>query len=354
MEASSGRVSPHLKDACLHDLNLLQTLCIGGQSFLELLARNENYFQAKPIASNQCEYRYTQHENMHKFKDFLVNSLNWPDNLADFITFYKGNGCSEFALFHAFRWEERGKGEFVLNGIMKPDPISFKNLIGYERQRKQVQDNTERLLQGLPAQNVLLYGDRGTGKSSTVKALVNEYGSQGIRLIQVPRTNIGGLQMAMSTLRNIPLKFILFIDDLSFEENEVNYKELKTQMEGSLEHQPANVCVYVTSNQRHLVKEYFSERGVVEQGGEIHTGDTAQEKLSLADRFGLKVTYTAPDNRTYLNIVRELAQQENIRIETDTLERLAVKWTLWYNERSGRTARQFIDNLKGRGDLDIF
>ncbi|WP_238472789.1 ATP-binding protein [Desulforamulus profundi] len=287
-------------------------------------------------------------------KEKLLLSQHWPDLLPDFMDFYRRAGFGEFARYWAFRWEATPAG-YQLAGLEEPDPIRLHQLIGYERQRKQVLDNTERLLKGRPAHNLLLYGDRGTGKSSTIKALLHEYGPLGLRLVQVSRKNLGGLQKLTGFLRKIPLKFVIFIDDLSFEETETEYKEFKTQLEGSLEQQPANVCIYVTSNQRHLIKEYFGERTTrVADDGEVHPGDTMQEKLSLADRFGLKITFLAPDKEAFLNIVRELAAQEGIQIDAATLERLALQWTLRNSERSGRTARQFIDHIKDRDDFNIF
>lgn len=343
-----------VEEAFLHDLRKLQVICLEGMQILEdFFAQTPGVFLATSKTLPNTPGKHPLSDLLVEIKQKLLSGKSWPDQLADFKNFYQTAGFGQFAYYWAFRWEP-GPAGFHLAGIENPDPIQLQQLIGYERQRKQVLSNTERLLNGQSAHNLLLYGDRGTGKSSTVKALLHAYGPKGLRLVQVSRQNLAGLQSLSRYLIKMPQKFIIFIDDLSFEESETDYKEFKTQLEGSLEQQPANVCIYVTSNQRNLVKEYFSDRHTKVVDGEVHAGDTLQEKLSLADRFGIKITYMAPDKEAFLEIVRQLALQEKLNIDEPTLERLALKWVLWHNERSGRTARQFIDHLKDRDDLDIF
>jgi hypothetical protein len=210
----------------------------------------------------------------------------------------------------------------------------------------QVVHNTEKFLRGLPAVNILLYGARGTGKSSTVKALLHAYGSRGLRLIELPKKYLGDYQEILKILATRPQKFIIFIDDLSFEEDEVEYKELKGLLEGSLQVRPANVLVYATSNRRHLVKEFFADRAP-NAGGEVRLQDTVQEKLSLAERFGLTVIFPSPDQEQYLAIVGELARKAGLQIAPAELRRRALQWALYQNGTSGRTARQFVDYLRG-------
>jgi len=203
-------------------------------------------------------------------------------------------------------------------------------------------------LAGLPANNILLYGDRGTGKSSTVKALLNRYRENGLRMVEVKKSDLADFPRLVRELRTSPQRFVLFVDDLSFEENEVEYKELKAVLEGGLESRPENVVIYATSNRRHLVRERFTDRQPeYPENGEVRPGDTVQEKLSLADRFGVTVLFMAPDKALYLEIVRGLAARRGISWPREELERQALLWEAWQNGRSGRSARQFIDSIWG-------
>ncbi|ABO51358.1 protein of unknown function DUF815 [Desulforamulus reducens MI-1] len=351
---SEQNIPPMVEEAFLHDLNNLQIICLEGWQVMEqYFSETPGVFSIKTHALPEMAGHHPLSGQFTSMKKKLLAAIHWPHHLKDFKDFYKTAGFGEFARYWAFRWEAGAHG-FHLSAIEDPDPIQLQQLIGYERQRKQILSNTERLLKGQSAHNLLLYGDRGTGKSSSVKALLHKYGPLGLRLVQVSRKNLHSLQSLTRLLRTLPQKFIIFIDDLSFEESETEYKEFKTQLEGSLEQQPSNVCIYVTSNQRNLIKEYFGDRTTKVVDGEIHVGDTMQEKLSLVDRFGLKITFLAPDKEVFLEIVRELANQEGIHMDPAALERLAIQWTLWNNERSGRTARQFIDHIKGSEDYDIF
>ena len=231
-----------------------------------------------------------------------------------------------------------------------PDPVRLSDFIGYEQQRNEIIDNTLRFLKGYPANNLLLYGDRGTGKSSTVKALLNEYHALGLRIIEVSKELMPDFNQILRIIRNRPQKFIIFIDDLSFSDDESTYTALKAVLEGSLESKPGNILVYATTNRRHLVRERFSDRAGLmsdQADDEIHAADTMEEKLSLADRFGMTITFTAPDQEEYLGIVEELAQKRGIRIEKDVLRKQAVQWEMLYNGRSPRTALQFINWLEG-------
>ena len=275
----------------------------------------------------------------------MHNAAAWGDCLQDLAGYYRQAGSGIFGKYGAFRWVSRSRS---LEGIAEPDRVSFQELTGYKSQQQVVLDNTERFLAGLPANNILLYGDRGTGKSSTVKALLNRYQNRGLRLVEVPRSALGDYLLIIKQLRRRPQRFILFIDDLSFEESETEYKELKAVLEGGLENRPANVLIYATSNRRHLVKENFTDRQpVLEPNGEVRPADTVQEKLSLADRFGITVLYTAPDRKLYLDIVREAARLRGLQIEDAVLEQRALQWESRHNGRSCRTARQFVDYLSG-------
>lgn len=256
---------------------------------------------------------------------------------------YRRNGCGLFSRFHALRWSARGDGG-GLEGILHPDPVRLADLFRYQDQRAEVAQNTRQFLQGLPANNILLYGDRGTGKSTTVKAIANEYAGRGLRLIELHKQDLPTLPRLLELLAGRGLKFLLFVDDLSFESGESGFRELKSVLEGGVEARPANVLLYATSNRRHLIKELFSER---ESDDEVRRRDTMEEKLSLADRFGITVTFSTPDQETYLAIVEGLAAARGLPLETHALREQALRWALWHNGRSPRSARQFVDQLEG-------
>ncbi|MBW4657488.1 MAG: ATP-binding protein [Drouetiella hepatica Uher 2000/2452] len=267
-------------------------------------------------------------------------SDDWATLLEPLAAHYRQVGTGIFAAFRAFRWQSE------LVGIAYPDPIQLQNLTGYEWQKAALTKNTEALLAGAPALHVLLYGSRGTGKSSLVKSLLGEYGDRGLRLIEVTKTDLQDLPTIADRLRTVPQKFILFVDDLSFEEDEDAFKALKVVLEGNLTARPQNVVVYATSNRRHLIREFFGDRPAPRDADEIHAWDTIQEKLSFSDRFGLTLTFEPADQTTYLDIVRHLAQQSAIALAPEELDQRALQWATRHNGRSGRTARQFIDFLQ--------
>ena len=254
---------------------------------------------------------------------------------------FAGHGAGPFGRHRAFHWRE-GR----LLAVSHPDPVSLVGLVAYEREREPLIRNTERFLAGLPAHHALLYGLPGTGKSSTVKAILNEYAHKGLRLVEVKKEDLAELSKVLEVLRGRGRRFVLFIDDLSFEEHEVEYKALKALLEGSVEEPPENVRLYATSNRRNLIRESFSERGDGSQGDDVHPRDTMQEKLSLAARFGLRVTFPSPDQARYLEIVAGLARERGLAVPAEDLRERAVLWDRWHAGRSGRTARQFVDELE--------
>jgi uncharacterized protein len=254
---------------------------------------------------------------------------------------FSRHGAGSFGRHGAFHWGEDG-----LRAVDEPDPVRLADLVGYERVREPLLTNTERFLAGLPAHHALLYGMPGTGKSSTVKAVMNEYSDRGLRLVEVAKEDLGALPRVLESLRSRAPRFVIFVDDLSFEENEVEYKALKALLEGSVEEPPGNVRVYATSNRRNLIRERFSERDEGGVGDDVHARDTMQEKLSLSARFGLRVTFPTPDQRQYLEIVAGLARRRGIEIPDEELKERAVLWDRWHAGRSGRTARQFVDELQ--------
>lgn len=246
-------------------------------------------------------------------------------------------GYGIFARYRAFTVEE---GQLM--PVQHPDRQRLAELPGYERERRQILANTRALLAGQPAANVLLYGDAGTGKSSTVKAIAHEYAPEGLRLVEVKKNQLYQIPELMDSLAANPLKFILFIDDLSFTANDDNFAALKAILEGSVGGRARNLAVYATSNRRHLIKETMSDR----EGDDIHHADTMQELMSLSARFGLTVTFARPDKARYLEIVRQLAAQNGLALPSDELERRAEAFALRCGGRSPRAARQFVELLR--------
>jgi len=228
--------------------------------------------------------------------------------------------------------------------------VYFSELIGYERQKKMLRDNTESFLAGGPANNCLLYGDAGTGKSSSVKALLNEYYDRGLRMIEVYKHQFRDLPMVISAVKNRNYKFIIFMDDLSFEEFEIEYKYLKAVIEGGLEKKPDNVLIYATSNRRHLIREKWSDKN--EQEDDLHRTDTVQEKQSLVARFGVQIYYGRPEPKEFKTIVKELAKEAGIDMPEEELLLAANRWELNHGGLSGRCAKQFIQDLQGKRFLE--
>lgn len=275
-----------------------------------------------------------------QFVEQLAEQSDWNEAPQALARYYRAHGVGIFGKFGAFRWQA---GQLI--GIADPDPIQLHQLAAYDHPKQQLIQNTESLLQGYTAQNVLLYGSRGAGKSSLVKALLNEYRHRGLRLIEVPKGDLHNLPQIVEKLARVPQKFIIFVDDLSFEEDDEAFKALKVVLEGGVTARPQNVVVYATSNRRHLVREFFEERPRPQDADEIQAWDTVQEKLSFSDRFGLTLTFAPADQPTYLQIVRELTTQAGLEIDTEHLEWRARQWATRHNGRSGRTARQFVDFL---------
>jgi predicted AAA+ superfamily ATPase len=269
---------------------------------------------------------------------------NGPEQLVQGLSlnelaelYQKGAGL--FRQYSSFVWDSPTQS---LQPVTAPDPVTFSDLFGIEASKKVLIENTIQFIKGYPANNILLYGDRGTGKSSAIKALNNWFAPAGLRVIEVNKEDLTDFPAIISVLLHRGLKFILYVDDLSFEAEEIAYKHLKVVLEGGLAVRPANVLIYATSNRRHLVRETFRERE-----DDLHSNDAIQERLSLADRFGITLTFTAPNQAEYLTIVTELAKQRGIPLPQTELEARANQWALQHNGRSGRTAKQFIDQLQG-------
>lgn len=271
------------------------------------------------------------------------------NEIFDLVTgFYRAYGVGMFGLNRAFRIQNQGNGIAFLP-INNTDKVLLKDMIGYELQKQQLVDNTEAFVKGLPANNVLLYGDAGTGKSTSVKALINEYYDSGLRMIEIYKHQFQDLSAVIAAVKNRNYRFIIFIDDLSFEENEVEYKFLKAVIEGGVETRPDNILIYATSNRRHLIKETWTDRNDMEHENDVHRSDTLEEKLSLAARFGVAINYNAPNRQLYHEIVKGLAERQlQTGLSEEELLLLANRWEIRHGGVSGRTAQQFINYLAGK------
>lgn len=262
---------------------------------------------------------------------------------ATMSDFYRAYGVGKFGLNAAFRLEDDETKGTLLKAIRNMDAVQFSDLIGYETQKEELRKNTEAFLRGQRANNVLLYGDSGTGKSTSIKAVVNEYYKDGLRMIEIYKYQFRRLSEVLAEIKNRNYRFIIYMDDLSFEENESEYKFLKAVIEGGVETRPDNVLIYATSNRRHLIRESWRDRNDVEQDADIHHSDTMEEKLSLANRFGLSIGYYKPERRAYHEIVLALAERHGIALAEEELLRRADQFELRHGGVSGRTAQQFIN-----------
>lgn len=267
----------------------------------------------------------------------ISENIDFYDEYTRRIADIENYGYGIYAKYYMF---------IIRNGavvpVKNPDSIKLENMIGYELERKAVIDNTEALLSGKPASNVLLYGDAGTGKSSTVKAIANAYKDKGLRIIEISKKQLREIPFIMDSLSINPLKFIIFIDDLSFAKDDDEFGELKAILEGSVSARTSNIVIYATSNRRHLVKETFSDR----DGDDIHHNDTVQELISLSERFGLTVNFSKPDKKNFIDIVTGLAEQYGLNVPHDELVREAEKFVLRKSGRSPRAAKHFIEYMK--------
>lgn len=274
------------------------------------------------------------------------NENDSPEEMKETLTqFYQDYGVGKFGLHKAFRIENRGNGAEIVP-ILNIAHVRLDDLVGYEIPKQKLVENTEAFVYGRKANNCLLFGDAGTGKSSSIKAIANEYYDRGLRIIEVYKHQFRDLNDVIAQIKNRNYKFIIYMDDLSFEEFEIEYKYLKAVIEGGLEKKPKNVLIYATSNRRHLVREKFSDKE--ERRDDLHAGDTVQEKLSLVSRFGVSIFFCAPDKKEFEHIVEVLAERQGVSLTREELLLEANKWELMHGGLSGRTAQQFIDYLLGK------
>lgn len=307
--------------------------------------------QYQAIAKHERRYNKNVSEKVRQLSRALAAA---PDENAffDLVTdHYRRYGVGLLGLNKAFRIRSGPRGVELLP-IYNTDKVMLRDLVGYENQKQQLRANTEAFLAGRSANNALLYGDAGTGKSSSIKALINEYYDQGLRMIELYKHQFQDLSAVIAMVKNRNYRFIIFIDDLSFEENEVEYKFLKAVIEGGVETKPDNVLLYATSNRRNLIRETWKDRGDMELQNEVHRSDTLEEKLSLSARFGVRINYSVPNHSQFQEIVCTLAQRQGVKIPQETLLAEANKWELRHGGVSGRTAQQFINHVAGSLETD--
>lgn len=279
--------------------------------------------------------------------DRLSTAVTTEEFMMDMVDFYKDFGVGKLGLHKAFRLEHKTTDDQVqIVPITRIAHVQLDDLVGYEIPKKKLIDNTEAFIKGKRANNCLLFGDAGTGKSSSIKAILNQYYDQGLRIIEVYKHQFKDLNDVIAQIKNRNYKFIIYMDDLSFEEFEIEYKYLKAVIEGGLEKKPDNILIYATSNRRHLIRETFRDKA--DRDEELHTNDTVQEKLSLVSRFGVTIYFGSPEKKEFQNIVLALAEKNGITMDRDQLLLQANAWELQHGGLSGRTAQQFIDYLLGQ------
>lgn len=342
--------SPSLNALALHDFAIFKDLfhldfsafkgLYGASSCCHLISNYQTEYQKGFYVNERISYRISA------LSKLLENSDSPEEFMKYIVEFYKDFGVGKLGLHKAFRLEYKNPNEPAeITPITKIAHVKLDDLIGYELQKKKLIDNTEAFLNGKPANNCLLFGDAGTGKSTCIKAILNQYYEKGLRIIEIYKHQFHELTNIISQIKHRNYKFIIYMDDLSFEDFETEYKYLKAIIEGGLEKKPNNILIYATSNRRHLIRESFRDKN--ESDNDLHTNDTVQEKLSLVSRFGVTIYFASPEKKEFQNIVLSLAKRENIEIPQDELLAKANIWELQHNGLSGRTAQQFIDYLKG-------
>ena len=318
-----GKLASYFEMDCMDAITDYQSMTGSGKIFNKRIKERINELKLKLEAST----------DVSGFKDAVT-------------AFYKDFGVGKLGLHKAFRIQHREKGDVEIVPITNIAHVKLDDLVGYELAKQKLIDNTEAFVNGKQANNCLLYGDAGTGKSTSIKAIANQYYDRGLRLIEVYKHQFCDLNDVIAQIKNRNYKFIIYMDDLSFEEFEIEYKYLKAVIEGGLEKKTDNVLIYATSNRRHLIRETFSDKEEVRE--DMHTSDTVQEKLSLYARFGVSIYFGAPNKKEFQNIVKVLAEKYQVSMDEDTLLAEANKWELSHGGLSGRTAQQFINYLLGK------
>lgn len=344
-----GNVGGSMEKIALHDITIFKALFDFDLDVLTDALTVDGIDIIKDYDSGNSDSKVLN----QRIRDRIVTMSKQLEQAGDeteflrFVTeFYKEFGVGTLGLHKAFRIEHDANGEAVIAPISRIAHVKLEDLVGYESAKKKLIDNTKAFVEGKQANNCLLFGDAGTGKSSSIKAIINEYYEDGLRMIEVYKHQFQDLNAVISQIKNRNYKFIIYMDDLSFEEFEIEYKYLKAVIEGGLEKKPDNVLIYATSNRRHLVRETFSDRA--ENEDDLHNNDTVQEKLSLVARFGVSIYFGAPTPKEFKEIVKVLAKKQHVTLDEETLLAEANKWELSHGGLSGRTAQQFINYLLGQ------
>jgi hypothetical protein len=343
-----GEVEGSLSELALHDFEIMKQLFdynlgeVGDYFGVDVLPQIGGYVSSKEQGKT---YNRRVRECICSLSRELARTKDAKEFQGKVTSFYKNFGVGTLGLHKAFRIEHEENGARIVP-ITNVPHVTLDDLVGYEIAKKKLIDNTEAFVQGRRANNCLLFGDAGTGKSSSIKAIMNKYYEQGLRLIEVYKHQFSDLNSVITQIKNRNYKFIIYMDDLSFEEFEIEYKYLKAVIEGGLEKKPDNVLIYATSNRRHLIKESFKDKE--DRAEDLHTSDTVQEKLSLVARFGVQIYFGSPEKKEFEQIVLELARRNGIALSEKELLAEANKWQIGHGGPSGRTAQQFVDYLLGK------
>lgn len=311
---------------------------------IDCFSRISNY---NAIVKKELMYNKNVSQKVQQLSEKLEKSSDTQEFFDIVTDFYKDYGVGMFGLNKAFRIASSDSFGVEFKAINNMDKVMLDDLIGYERQKQTLIENTKAFVEGKKANNALLFGDSGTGKSTSIKAIVNEFYPHGLRMIEIYKHQFKDLSNVIAQIKNRNYKFIIYMDDLSFEEFEVEYKFLKAVIEGGVETKPDNILIYATSNRRHIIKENWSDRDDMEFDGGLHRSDTIEEKLSLVNRFGCIINYSKPSRDQYLNIVKELAKKAEITMPEDELVAGAKRWEMYHGGISGRTAQQYINYIQG-------
>ena len=348
----SDKLAYSMTEAALFDENCFTKAAAAGkydslpENVLKAVKRDcEAILMASSLTSDEVLESYKHYDEIKDVADSLpkwqsgecATSFKMFDgSLINVAQYYRENGCGIFARYKAFIWRD---GD--IQPVLHPDRIDMESFTGYEIQRDKVVNNTRSFIEGKSCNNCLLYGDKGTGKSSTVKAIANEFRKDGLRIVEIPKERLIDFPILVDKIAALPMKFIIFIDDLSFQKQDQSYTTLKAVLEGGLAARPDNALIYATSNRRHLVKESFADR----TDDDINTRDNMQESLSLSDRFGLAVCYSVPTKKEYLEIVYALAKEKGLNMTEEELASGAERFALARGGRSPRCAKQYVESL---------